>query len=154
MEFVIIRPPLVYGAGVKGNFNSFLKLASKNIPLPLASVKNKSSFVYVKNLVNFNVCINHPNAAKMKYFLASDDLDLSSSELYSILTKSFGHNARLIKCPRIILKCFFYFSVDMEHIHACVRACKLILPKRNIYYIGLLHIVLKSALTIQLSNGC
>lgn len=108
MEFVIIRPPLVYGQGVKGNFESLLKIAFKNFPLPLSSVKNKRSFLYVKNLVHFiSVCVNHPNAAN-QIFLVSDDSDLSTTELYSTLVSSFGYKAKLIKCPKFILKFLFF----------------------------------------------
>ena len=96
LEVTIIRPPLVYGPDVKANFAALLKLASKNVPLPLGSVKNKRSFVALDNLVNLIVtCIDHPKAAN-QVFLVSDDNDVSTCELFSIMVDAFGKKARLI----------------------------------------------------------
>ena len=96
LEVTIIRPPLVYGPDVKANFAALLKLASKNVPLPLGSVNNKRSFVALDNLVNFIVtCIDHPKAAN-QVFLISDDNDVSTSKLFSIMVEAFGKKARLI----------------------------------------------------------
>jgi nucleoside-diphosphate-sugar epimerase len=64
MEIVIVRPPLVYGAGVKGNFALMLKVLIKSIPLPLASVSNLRSLVYIGNFVDALLqCATHPVAA-------------------------------------------------------------------------------------------
>jgi UDP-glucose 4-epimerase len=96
LEVTIIRPPLVYGPNVKANFAALLKLASKNVPLPLGSVNNKRSFVALDNLVNLIVtCINHPKAAN-QVFLVSDDNDVSTSKLFSIMVEAYGKKARLI----------------------------------------------------------
>ena len=96
LEVTIIRPPLVYGPNVKANFAALLKLASKNVPLPLGSVNNKRSFVALDNLVNLIVtCIDHPKAAN-QVFLISDDNDVSTSKLFSIMVEAFGKKARLI----------------------------------------------------------
>ena len=96
LEVTIIRPPLVYGPDVKANFAALLKLASKNVPLPLGSVNNKRSFVALDNLVNLIVtCIDHPKAAN-QVFLVSDDNDVSTSKLFSIMVEAFGKKARLI----------------------------------------------------------
>lgn len=96
LEVTIIRPPLVYGPNVKANFAALLKLASKNVPLPLGSVNNKRSFVALDNLVNLIVtCIDHPKAAN-QVFLVSDDNDVSTSKLFSIMVDAFGKKARLI----------------------------------------------------------
>lgn len=68
LEVVIIRPPLVYGPGVKGNFASMLKLIEKGLPLPLGSVDNKRSLVAIDNLVDLIVtCISHPLAANQVF---------------------------------------------------------------------------------------
>ena len=96
LEVTIIRPPLVYGPDVKANFAALLKLASKNVPLPLGSINNKRSFVALDNLVNLIVtCIDHPKAAN-QVFLVSDDNDVSTSKLFSIMVEAFGKKARLI----------------------------------------------------------
>ncbi|MDB2595188.1 NAD-dependent epimerase/dehydratase family protein [Pseudomonadales bacterium] len=103
MEIVIIRPPLVYGQGVKGNFASLLKLARLSIPLPFGSIQNKRSLVSVENLVDLIViCLDHPNA-KNQTFLVSDDDDMSTSALLSRLAKAGGYKAYLFKFPLTIL---------------------------------------------------
>ncbi|EID4391652.1 SDR family oxidoreductase [Vibrio vulnificus] len=82
LEIVIIRPPLVYGEGVKANFASLMNLVSKGIPLPFGCItNNKRSLVSVDNLVDLIVtCIDHPKAAN-QVFLVSDDHDVSTSEM-------------------------------------------------------------------------
>ena len=97
LEITIIRPPLVYGPGVKANFASLLKLAKKNAPVPFGSINNKRSFVSIDNLVSLIItCINHPKAAN-QIFLVSDDDDVSTSKLFSIMVEVFGKKPRLIK---------------------------------------------------------
>jgi len=103
MEVVIIRPPLVYGVGVKGNFATMTKLVSKGIPLPLGAVENKRSFVSVHNLVDLiTTCIEHPAAAN-QVFLAGDGQDLSSTELLRGIAKAMEMPARLIPVPTSLL---------------------------------------------------
>lgn len=103
MDIVIIRPPLIYGAGVKGNFSSLLKLVRLRLPLPLGAIENKRSLVSVENLVDLVVtCLHHPNA-KNKSFLVSDDRDLSTPELLSMIAEAGGYKSYTFKCPKIIL---------------------------------------------------
>ncbi|MCG6325585.1 SDR family oxidoreductase [Vibrio diabolicus] len=91
LELVIIRPTLVYGAGVKANFASLLNLVSKGIPLPFGCVtNNRRSLVSVTNLVDLIVtCIDNPSAANQT-FLVSDDHDVSTSEIVSQMSKALG----------------------------------------------------------------
>lgn len=99
MEVVIIRPPLVYGPGVKANFASMMKLASKNLPLPLGSINNKRSMVALDNLVDLVMtCIDHPHAAN-KTFLVSDDRDLSTTELLEVMVRAVGKSPHLLPVP-------------------------------------------------------
>ncbi len=99
MEVVIIRPPLVYGPGVKANFASLLRLAKKNLPLPLGAIHNKRSMVALDNLVDLIVtCIIHPQAANQT-FLVSDDRDLSTTELLKLMTEAMGKKPRLLPIP-------------------------------------------------------
>ncbi len=87
MEVVIIRPPLVYGPGVQGNFASLIKILQKGIPLPLGAINNKRSLIALDNLVDFILtCTNHP-AAKNQVFMISDGQDISTTELLKRLTK-------------------------------------------------------------------
>lgn len=99
MDVVIIRPPLVYGEGVKGNFQTMIKWLKKSIPLPLGSVNNKRSFVAVDNLVNLiSICIEHPEAAN-QVFLVSDGHDLSTSELLKAMGQALGKPVCLLRIP-------------------------------------------------------
>lgn len=104
MEAVIIRPPLVYGAGVKGNFASMAKLVGKGVPLPLGAIHNKRSLVSLDNLVDLIItCIDHPAAAN-QVFLAGDGEDLSTSELLRRVGTAMGRPARLLPVPAGLLQ--------------------------------------------------
>lgn len=100
LEVVIIRPPLVYGPGVKANFASMMKLAQKNFPLPLGAIHNKRSLVALDNLVDLIITsIHHPRAANQT-FLVSDDQDLSTTELLNMITRAAGHSPKLLSVPQ------------------------------------------------------
>lgn len=104
MEVIIIRPPLVYGPGVKANFAAMMNMASKNLPLPLGGINNKRSMVALDNLVDFIVtCIYHPKAANQT-FLVSDDRDVSTTQLLQMMAQSLGKKARLIPIPMTWIK--------------------------------------------------
>ncbi|MDF1583979.1 MAG: SDR family oxidoreductase [Methyloprofundus sp.] len=99
MEVVIIRPPLVYGPEVKGNFASMLNWVKKGIPLPLGAVHNLRSLVALDNLVDFIIhCIGHPKAAN-EIFLISDGEDVSTTALLQKVARAFGNKPRLISVP-------------------------------------------------------
>lgn len=83
MDLVIVRPPLVYGPGVKGNFNLLIKAIALNIPLPLKGIDNRRSLISIYNLNDFLIkCLNFEGSLN-ETFLISDDQDLSTSELIS-----------------------------------------------------------------------
>ena len=103
MEVVIIRPPLVYGFGVKGNFQRMMAMLEKGIPLPLSLVKNKRSFVSLENLVSLILkCIEHPKAANQT-FLVSDGEDLSVPELLQKMGKTMNKSVYLFPIPPSLL---------------------------------------------------
>ena len=105
MEVVIIRPPLVYGPGVKGNFASMIRLVDKGLPLPLGAIHNRRSLVGIDNLVDLIMrCIDHPAAAN-RIFLAGDGEDLSTTELLRAVGKAMGRPARLMPLPAAFLRC-------------------------------------------------
>ena len=107
MEVVIIRPPLVYGPGVKANFLKLLQLIQKRFPLPLGKVYNCRSTVYIGNLVSAIIsCLEHPRAAG-EIFLVSDDEDISTAELVRKLASAMGHKAILVPVPLPVLKVMF-----------------------------------------------
>lgn len=103
MEIVVIRPPLVYGPGVKGNFLSMLSWLHKGVPLPLGAINNKRSFVGLTNLVDLIVrCVKHP-AAKNKVFIAGDGEDVSTTELLEKISFALGKKSRLFPVSPTLL---------------------------------------------------
>jgi nucleoside-diphosphate-sugar epimerase len=103
LQVVVLRPPLVYGPGVKGNFLRLMRLVSRGWPLPLASVRNQRSMVYVGNLADAIVaCIRAPTAAGRAY-LVSDGADLSTPELVRALARALGVAPRLFRFPPSLL---------------------------------------------------
>ncbi|WP_299330829.1 hybrid nucleoside-diphosphate sugar epimerase/sugar transferase [uncultured Psychrobacter sp.] len=100
LEIVIIRPTLVYGENVKGNFQSLMKWTYKGIPLPIGGIKhNLRSLVSVENLVDFIItCISHPNA-KNEVFLISDDDDISTASLLNEIAKGLGVKNKALNVP-------------------------------------------------------
>lgn len=104
MEVVILRSPLVYGPGVKGNFASMIRLVDKGLPLPLGAIDNKRSLIALDNLVDLIItCISHPAAAN-QVFLASDGEDLSTSELLCRVGAAMGRPTRLLPVPSALLQ--------------------------------------------------
>ncbi|MCH9695872.1 MAG: NAD-dependent epimerase/dehydratase family protein [Gammaproteobacteria bacterium] len=98
-ETVIIRPPLVYGPGVGGNFARLLSLVDNGVPLPLGAVRNARSLVAVANLSDLiRECIGNPKAPGER-FLVSDNHDLSTPELLRIIANAMSRPARLIPVP-------------------------------------------------------
>jgi nucleoside-diphosphate-sugar epimerase len=103
MEIVIIRPPLVYGPGVKANFLRMLNLLDKGVALPLGAVNNQRSLVALANLVDLIVtCIEHPAAANQT-FLVSDGEDVSTTRLLKCLSIALGKKVRLLSVPEWLL---------------------------------------------------
>jgi nucleoside-diphosphate-sugar epimerase len=99
MEVVIIRPPLVYGPGVKANFAALMRAVKRGWPLPLGIVHNQRSLVALDNLVDFIVnCITHPQAANQT-FLVSDGQDVSTTELVRGMAQAAGVPVRLVPVP-------------------------------------------------------
>jgi nucleoside-diphosphate-sugar epimerase len=100
LEVTIIRPPLIYGPGGKGNFASLISWVRRGLPLPLGGVShNRRSLVGLDNLVDLIlVCAGHPKAANQT-FLISDGEDLSTTELLRKIGKALGRPARLLRVP-------------------------------------------------------
>jgi nucleoside-diphosphate-sugar epimerase len=99
LEVVIIRPPLVYGPGVRANFAALMRAVQRGWPLPLACVHNLRSMVAMDNLVSFiATCVDHPQAANTT-FLVSDGQDISSPDLVRGLAQALGVAARLVPVP-------------------------------------------------------
>ena len=102
-EFVILRPPLVYGPGVKANFLFLIKVVKKGIPLPLKAVRNKRSLLYVGNLVGaICLCLKDPNVTNKTYFLS--DIDISVPELVRKIAFLLDKEIWLLNIPVKALK--------------------------------------------------
>lgn len=104
LEVVIIRPPLVYGPGVKANFAALMRAVQRGWPLPLGAVHNQRSLVALDNLVDFIItCTTHPHAANQT-FLVSDGHDVSTTELIRGMAQAAGVPARLLQVPVSVLR--------------------------------------------------
>ncbi len=103
LEVVILRPPLVYGPGVKANFRRLMDAVRKGIPLPFGSIDNRRSMLYLENLVDaIRVCIEHPAAAN-KTYLISDGEDVSTPDLVRRLARAMNRPARLLPVSPALL---------------------------------------------------
>lgn len=104
LEIVIVRPPLVYGPGVGGNFIRMLGWIKKGIPLPLGSADNRRSMIYVANLADaLMLCSAHADAAN-ETFLVSDSESISTPELIRRLSEKMGLKARILPFPLFLLR--------------------------------------------------
>lgn len=104
LETVILRPPLVYGPGVKGNFLRLLQLIERRAPLPLASINNRRSMIGIDNLVDAIITGTESPAAAGKTYLVSDGEDTSTPELISKLAMAMGVKPNLLPCPVALLR--------------------------------------------------
>ncbi|MBI1318965.1 MAG: NAD-dependent epimerase/dehydratase family protein [Candidatus Hydrogenedens sp.] len=99
LEVAVLRPPLVYGPEVKGNFLSLLKACARGLPLPLGAIDNRRSIVYLGNLIDaITRCLDHP-AAIGRSFLIQDGAPLSTPELLQRVGAALGRPARLLPIP-------------------------------------------------------
>lgn len=104
LEVIIIRPPLIYGPGVKANFLRLIQAVRKGVFLPLGKVNNKRSLVALDNLVDLALtCVDHPAAAGQT-FLVSDGEDLSTPGLIRKIARAMGKKARLLPVPLSFLR--------------------------------------------------
>ncbi len=104
LEVVVVRPPLVYGAGVGGNLRRILRAVHAGLPLPFGAIDNRRSLVGVSNLADLiRVCLEHPAAAGQT-FLVSDGRDLATSELVRLLAGGLGRAARLRSVPMPLIR--------------------------------------------------
>lgn len=99
LEVVILRPPLVYGPGVKANFQRLIHIVKRGWPLPLGAIRNRRSLLYVGNFVDaIRLCVEHPAAAGQT-FLLDDGKPVSTPELIGAVARALGRPARLLAVP-------------------------------------------------------
>lgn len=104
LELVIVRPPLVYGAGAPGNFGRLLRAAKRGLPLPLASVRNRRDLIGIDNLADLLLlCARHPAAAG-ELFLASDGEEISTAAIARALYRAAGRCGRLWPAPAMLVR--------------------------------------------------
>ena len=104
LEVIIIRPPIVYGNGAKGNISRLIKLLKLKLPLPFGLIKNKKSFISVDNLVDILICcIRRPNL-KGKVFLVSDGEDISLNDFLQNIARELGYRILIFPFPIFLLK--------------------------------------------------
>ena len=125
LEIVVVRLPLVYGYGAKGNLVRLMKLIRAGIPLPLSMVKNQRSMIGMDNLVDLLIhCIDHPEV-NGKTFLASDGEDLSTPVLIKFIASSMGKRARLFPFPIFLLKFLGSIFGKREEINRLVGSLRI-----------------------------
>ena len=107
MKVTIIRPPLIYGSGAKGNMALLEKAVGVGIPLPFANVRNRRAFISVENLTSFVLHrLSHPDG-QFNIFLVADDEQVSTPEFIERLAAAAGKPARLFSMPRLVLSSLF-----------------------------------------------
>lgn len=101
---VVLRPPLVYGPGVKANFRALVRLIASGLPLPFASIDNRRSLIFLENLLDLvELALDHPRAPG-RAFLARDDRDVSTAELARLIARAIRRQDRLFPCPPVLLR--------------------------------------------------
>ena len=124
LEVVIIRVPLVYGPGVKGNLERLIKLINFGIPLPFSLIKNERSLIGIDNLIDLIIrCIEHKNASG-KTLLVSDDETFSTPDLLKIIANSMGRSVRLFPFPIILLKILGFILGRSNEVNRLVGSLK------------------------------
>jgi nucleoside-diphosphate-sugar epimerase len=104
LQVVVLRPPLVYGPGVKGNFLRLMRLVASGTPLPLASIANRRSLVYVGNLADAVIAAADVPGAAGRTYLVADDEGVSTPDLVRAIGTALGARARLLPCPPALLE--------------------------------------------------
>jgi len=129
MDIVIIRPPLVYGPDVRGNFLSLMQWLYRGIPLPLKAVRNLRSFISLYNLIDFIIlCIEHPKARNETFFV-SDDEDVSVVDLIVKISKVMNKSVNLVYIPIIILKFFSIFLAKRDAVNKLTDSLQINISK-------------------------
>ncbi len=104
LEVVIVRPPLIYGAGVKGNFSTMLNWVYRGVPLPVGLADNRRSLIGLGNISDLlETCLRHPAAAGQT-FLASEGDDVSTPELLRRIAHALNRQTRLLPVPEALLR--------------------------------------------------
>ena len=104
LEMVILRPPLVYGPGVRANFLRLIRLVERGMPLPLGAIHNRRSMIYVGNLAQLAVRAASSSAVPGETLLVADGSDFSTPQLIAEIARALGRPARLVPLPVALLR--------------------------------------------------
>ena len=105
LQTVVLRAPLLYGPGVKGNFLGLMRAIDRGVPLPLASIDNRRCLLYLGNLIDaIRLSLDHPAAVGRTYLLADDEEGISTPQLIRAIASALGKRARLLPCPIMLLR--------------------------------------------------
>ncbi len=125
LEVVVVRPPLVYGPDNPGNFLRLLKLVQCGFPLPLSSVKNRRSIIYIGNIVDALItCVQHPGAAGSTY-LVNDNGDVSTPQLIRDIARMMNRPARLWPVPPTLLRLAGRITGKSSEVDRLVRSLQI-----------------------------
>jgi len=129
MEIVIIRPPVVYGPGVKGNFSTMIRWLRLGVPLPFSQISNRRSFIAIDNLVDFIcMCIQHPRAAN-QIFLISDGECISTTTLLERISRALSLKSRLVAVPPLLLRRIILFIGSEQLVDSLLSSLELDISK-------------------------
>jgi len=129
MDVTIIRPPLVYGSGAKGNFASLVRAVKLGVPLPFAAIRNHRAFVSVQNLASFiSWRLSNPGG-KFDVFLVADEEQVSTPEFIRRLARAAGGRALLFPAPASLLSMLLTMSGRPEARHSLIGSLELDVSK-------------------------
>lgn len=120
LEFVVVRPPLVYGPGASGNFARLVKLAASGWPLPIGAVHNRRNIVGVRNLCDFLLLCSKSPAARDETFVIAEPEAYSTADLIVTLRKALGQSSRVFSVPaKLLHSCAKVMGMDREFKKFC-----------------------------------
>lgn len=122
LESVIVRPPLVHGPGVKGNFLRLLRLARSGLPLPLGAFMARRSYIGLDNLCDLLILAGTTPAAAGEVFVPADDRDLTIGELLGILRAALGQTAQILRVPTLLVRGLAHVCGKAEELHKLTDA--------------------------------
>lgn len=117
IEVIILRAPLIYGPGVKANMLNLIQACDKRLPLPLGSLFNKRSLIYLENLVDAIICLIEVKGLSEDIFFVSDGETVSTTELIKRIGAALGKSPRFIPCPIWALHLFGFLSGKSEMVN-------------------------------------
>jgi UDP-glucose 4-epimerase len=129
MNITVIRPPLVYGSGARGNFASLARAVKLGIPLPFAAIDNHRAFLAVENLISFILRRLLKADEKFEIFLVADAEQVSTPEFIRRLARATGARSRLFPIPNPLLNALLTISGRQEIHHSLIGSLKLDLSK-------------------------